>query len=361
LAEALGLSVELARRVHPKLVAKLDREPVEDLRIDFEDGYGHRSDEEEDAHALEAAKQWARARDAGLLPAFSGLRIKPMSAELGARGLRTLDLFLTAAAPRQPILLTLPKVISVAQVNVLTRALSKLDPERHVRLEFMVEAAQGLFDAQGRALLPQLHAAADGRLHAAHFGTYDYTASLDITAAEQRMRHPACDFARSMMKLAFSGTGVFVSDGATTQMPIAPHKGTALTPEQLQENRRAVHASWRASAEDIRHSLSNGFHQGWDLHPAQLVARYGTVFAFFLENLAPATERLTNFVAKLGQATLSGDVFDDAATGQGLLNFFLRGLSCGALTESELSATGLTREELATRSFARIAQNRRQQ
>ncbi len=379
LAEALGLSPALAARVYPKLVAKLEHEPVEDLRIDFEDGYGHRSDEEEDGHAMAAGEQYARALSEGLLPAFSGLRIKPMSAELGARAIRTLDLFLTSLALRQrgegrgegptpalphTILLTLPKVVSVAQVEILNTAVQALEarlslPKTLLRYEFMVEASQGLLDPQGRALLPQLHAAAAGRLHAAHFGTYDYTASLDITAAEQRMRHPACDFARSQMKVAFAGTGVFLSDGATTQFPVPRHKGADLTDTQRTENRRVVHAAWRASADDIRHSLSNGFYQGWDLHPAQLIARYGTVFAFFLENLEPATERLKNFVSKLGQATLSGDVFDDAATGQGLLNYFLRGLSCGALTEAEVEATGLTHAELATRSFSVIARNRR--
>lgn len=364
LGEALGLSAAIAAQVHPKLVAKLAREPVEDLRIDFEDGYGHRGDDEEDAHATAAGEQYAKAEREGLLPAFSGLRIKPLSAELGVRAIRTLDLFLSRAAPTRPLLLTLPKVTSVAQVELLVAEVVKAEarhglPAGLVRLELMVEASQSLFDEQGRALLPRLHAACAGRLHAAHFGTYDYTASLDITAAEQRMRHPACDFARSMMKVAFAGTGVFVSDGATTLMPVGPHRGAVLTAEQLAENRRAVHASWRASADDIRHSLANGFYQGWDLHPGQLVARYGTVFAFFLENLAPATERLSNFVKRLGQATLSGEVFDDAATGQGLLNFFLRGLSCGALSEAELAATGLTAEELATRSFAVIARNRR--
>lgn len=54
-----------------------------------------------------------------------------------------------------------------------------------------------------------------------------------------------------------------------------------------------------------------------------------------------------------------GDVFDDAATGQGLLNFFLRGLSCGALTEEEALATGLTHDDLRTRSFGRILEARR--
>lgn len=362
LADALDLDRETAARVYPRVVAKLEGEPVEDQRIDFEDGYGHRSDDEEDAHALAAAREVARGLAENLLPPFFGIRVKPMSAELGPRGLRTLDLFLTEL--KRPVLVTLPKVVSVGQVRVFVAALSELERKlgfapRSLRVEFMVEAAQGLLDHHGRALLPQLHAAADGRLQAAHFGTYDYTASLGITAAQQAMRHPACDAAKAQLQLAFAGTGVFLSDGATTRLPVAPHKGPGLTPEQLEDNRRAVHAAWRASAEDIRHSLRGGFFQGWDLHPAQLVARYGTVFAFFLESLGPATERLSNFVKRLGQATLSGDAFDDAATGQGLLNFFLRGLSCGALTAEEAAATGLTPEELQGRSFALIARNRR--
>jgi citrate lyase beta subunit len=362
LSDALDLELELAAQVYPRLIAKLEREPVEDLRIDFEDGYGHRTDEEEDGHALEAARQVARGFKEDLLPPFIGIRIKPMSADQGARAIRTLDLFLTEL--KRPILVTLPKVVSVAQVKLFVGALAALEqklgfPTKSLRVEFMVEAAQGLVDAQGRYLLPQIHAAAEGRLQAVHFGTYDYTASLDITAALQGMEHPACDLAKSFMKLAFAGTGVFLSDGATTQLPIGPHKWPSLTEAQREENRRVVHSAWLASADDIRHSLIGGFYQGWDLHPAQLVARYGTVFAFFLESLEEATERLSNFVKKLGQATLSGDVFDDAATGQGLLNFFLRGLACGALTEEEVAETGLTAAELQSRSFAVIARNRR--
>jgi citrate lyase beta subunit len=361
-AEALDLSDELAARVYPRVVAKLEREPVEDFRIDFEDGYGHRTDEEEDGHALEAARQVARGFAEDLLPPFLGIRIKPMSAELGARAIRTLDLFFTEL--KRPILITLPKVVSVAQVKLFVGVLDELErslsfPAKSLRVEFMVEAAQGLIDGEGRHLLPQLHAAADGRLQAAHFGTYDYTASIDVTAALQGMRHPACEFARSLMKLAFAGTGVFLSDGATTQLPIGPHKWASLTEAQREENRRVVHGAWLASVDDIRHSLGGGFYQGWDLHPAQLVARYATVFAFFLESLAPATERLSNFVKHLGQATAVGDSFDDAATGQGLLNYFLRGLACGALTDEDVAATGLTPDELTSRSFAVIARNRR--
>jgi len=175
------------------------------------------------------------------------------------------------------------------------------------------------------------------------------------------MGHPACDFAKHMMKMAYAGTGLWLSDGATNIMPVAPHRaeaGQALTPAQVTDNRRAVHAAWRLHADDIRHSLEGGFYQGWDLHPGQLPTRYAAIYAFFLSGLASASERLSNFVSKAAQATLVGDVFDDAATGQGLLNFFLRGWSCGALTEAEAQGPGVTLDELRGRSFVAILDNR---
>jgi len=359
--EAFGFSPELSARVFPRVLEKLKNEPLEDLRVDFEDGYGHRSDEEEDAHASAAGEAYARAK----LPAFSGLRVKPMSAELGVRAVRTLELFL---APRKEVpagfVVTLPKVVSVAQVELFVFALEALERSRGwapgtLRFEIMVEAAQGLVGEGGRALLPQVFAHAGSRLRGAHFGAYDFTASLDIAAAEQRLHHPSCDVARSQMQLAFSGTGVWLSDGATTQMPVPIHRGEELSDAQRSENRAAVHAAWKLAADDTRRSLANGFAQGWDLHPAQLVSRYAAVYGFYAQNLKDASQRLTNFVSKLGQATRVGTTFDDAATGQGLLNFFLRGVNCGALTDDELLATGLTREELASRSFAVIARNRR--
>lgn len=360
-ATAFGLSSE---RVPARVEAKLAREPIEDLRIDFEDGFGHRSDEEEDAVAVQAGRELAGAKK---LPPFIGVRVKPMSEELGARAVRTLELFLSQL-PELPsgFVVTLPKVVSAGQVTLFVRALAELEKARGwaegtLNLEVMVEAAQGLVDAEGREVLPQVHGAAGSRLRGAHFGTYDFTASLDIAAAEQRMQHPACDDAKAHMQRAFAGTGVWLSDGATTQLPVPLHRGDALTAMQGEENMRLVHAAWRQSLSDTQHSLSGGFYQGWDLHPAQLVSRYAAVYAFFIENLPSATKRLANFVAKLGQATLSGTTFDDAATGQGLLNFFLRGQSCGALTEDEVLTTGLTREELASKSFAVIARNRRSQ
>jgi hypothetical protein len=215
-------------------------------------------------------------------------------------------------------------------------------------------------DTNGVSMLPQLLKAARGRMIAAHFGTYDYTASCNITAAYQSMRHPSCDFAKHMMQVAYAGTGVWLSDGATTIMPVPVHRGDSLSDDQKRDNVRAVHAAWRLHADDIRWSLTNGFYQGWDLHPAQLPSRYGAAYGFFHKGLPAASERLRNFVNKAAQATLQGDVFDDAATGQGLLNFFLRGVNCGALTEQEALATGLTLDEFRGRSFLKILNNRRQ-
>src|SRR6202022_171489 len=201
-----------------------------------------------------------------------------------------------------------------------------------------------------------------GRCVAAHFGTYDYTASLNITAAHQHMAHPACDFARHAMQVALAGTGVCISDGATNIMPIPPHRAgeRTLTGREFEENRRAVHGAWKLHADHVRHSLVNGYYQGWDLHPAQLPTRYAALYAFFLEGLEAASARLKAFVGKAGQATLVGEVFDDAAPGQGLLNYFLRAWNCGAITEQEAVAkSGLTLAELRSRSFAQILKGRR--
>jgi len=166
------------------------------------------------------------------------------------------------------------------------------------------------------------------------------------------------------MQVAFAGTGVFLSDGATNVMPVGarkPVQGQPLGFDEFLENRATVHRAWKLHVDHIHHSLRCAFYQGWDLHPAQLPTRFAAVFAFFLEGLPAATARLKNFVEKAAQATMVGDVFDDAATGQGLLNFFLRGLSSGALTEAEALATGLTLEELRGRSFLAILEKRRGQ
>ncbi|MFQ5948276.1 MAG: phosphoenolpyruvate kinase [Acidimicrobiia bacterium] len=377
LAEATGRDGDdpVAKTVYARVVDKLQREPVEDFRIDFEDGYGNRPDDEEDGHAAVAAEQVAKGMEAGTLPPFIGIRIKPFTPDLRDRAIRTLDLFITTLVRRtgrallDNFVVTLPKVTGPEQVAVLAELLGQLEqrlrlPEGSLPLELMIETTQAIFDDEGRAGVPRLVRAAQGRCIAAHFGTYDYTASCNITAAHQEMTHPACDFARHVLQVSLAGTGVWLSDGATNIMPVPVHQaaedGPGLTSEQEAENRAAVHAAWRLHYEHIRHSLIHAYYQGWDLNPAQLPTRYAAVYGFFLEGLDPAAERLSNFVEQAAQATLVGEVFDDAATGQGLLNFFLRAVNCGAVTEEEaVERTGLTLDELRSRSFLEVLHDRR--
>jgi citrate lyase beta subunit len=369
LASALGTDAH-ADAVWERVRAKLVREPVEDFRIDFEDGYGVRPAAEEDEHAESAAREVARGMREGTLPPFIGIRVRALTEETRARAVRTLRLFATTlvratgGALPPGFVVTLPKVTLPEQPAYLAALCERLEAElgladSALRMELMVETPEALVDDEGRAALPALVKAGNGRVAAAHFGAYDYTAALGITSAHQHLRHPACDWARGAMQVALASTGVRWSDGATTLLPVAPHRQP--TPEQEDENRAAVHRGWRIHHADVRHGLAAGFYQGWDLHPAQLVSRYAAVYGFFLEGIDAAGERLRNFVDRAARATRVGSAFDDAATGQGLLNFFLRALASGAIAEPEaLARTGLTPAELRTRSFARIARAREQ-
>ena len=363
-------SAWLASSVFERVQAKLAREAVEDFRIDFEDGFGARPDVEEDATARAAAEQVALGMQQKSLPPFIGIRIKSFGLEWHKRGARTLELFvghlLEHSGGKLPdnFVVTLPKVTHSAQPRALVRMLELLErrhglPAGSLKLELMIEVTQALIGPDGRSPLPDLLTACEGRCVGAHFGTYDYTASCNITAAHQSMDHPMCDLAKGMMLLAYAGTGIFLSDGATNVMPVGPFGGTGLNAAQLEHNRRTVHAAWQLSHRHIRHSLRGGYYQGWDLHPAQLPVRYASCYAFFLEGFSQAAERLRNFIEKAAQATLVGDVFDDAATGQGLLNYFLRARNCGAIDEGDLAATGLTADEFGLRSFAKILAARR--
>jgi citrate lyase beta subunit len=358
LASLLGIAPAAAERVYSRVREKLEREPVEDFRLDFEDGYGNRPDAEEDGHAASAAVEVATGAKRGTLPPFIGIRIKNLGDELRERALRTASLFLErlltemdGAVPPN-FVVTLPKITSTGQVTALVDGLARVEaahgmPVGVLRMELMVETPYSIFDERGAVSLPSLVREGAGRVVAAHFGTYDYTASLGITAAHQHMRHQVCDLARGIMQVALAGTDVWLSDGATNVLPVGKDRGV-------------VHQAWRLHCDDIRHSLTNGFYQGWDLHPAQLVTRYAAVYAFFLGSLDAASERLRNFIAKAAQATLVGEIFDDAATGQGLLNFFLRALNCGAVREDEIgSLTGLTLDELRSGSFVKIVKGRR--
>ena len=360
----------LSWSVYQKVKAKLEREAVEDFRIDFEDGFGNRSDQEEDETAVNAGLELAKGMKAGTISPFIGIRIKPFTEDLKYRGIRTLDIFvsslLDASGGKLPdnFVVMLPKVTIPEQIEAIIKLFEILEKsyglaEGSLKMEMMVEATQAVMDADGKNPLFRFIRASKGRCIAAHFGTYDYTASCNITAKYQTMAHQVCDFAHHMTRVALGHTGIMLSDGATNVMPVGPHRGDNLTVQQEIENREVVHKAWKLGFDHITHSLINGFYQGWDLNPAQLPTRYAAIYTFFLDSYEDAAIRLKNFVEKAAQATLLGDIFDDAATGQGLMNYFLKAMNCGAISEEEVLVTGLTLEEIRSRSFYKILTDRR--
>lgn len=369
--KVLHIKEDLAKKVYQRVLQKLEREAVEDFRIDFEDGFGNRSDEEEDKVAAQAALEVAKGMEMKTLPPFIGIRIKPFTEDLKARGIRTLDIFLSTLLEKTSgklpdnFIIMLPKVVIPEQIQAMVRIMETFEeafhlPAKTLKMEMMVEQTQAIMDIEGKNPLMSFMRASDERCIAAHFGTYDYTASAGITAKYQTMGHQVCDFAHHMTKVALGNTGIMLSDGATNVMPIGPHRGEHLTDEQMQENIEVVHNAWQIGFGHTTHSLVNGLYQGWDLHPAQLPMRYAAVYAFFLDSYEDAALRLRHFVEKAARATLSGDIFDDAATGQGLLNYFLKALNCGAISEEEATITGLSLEEIRMRSFYKILEKRRQ-
>ncbi|SDC64955.1 DUF6986 family protein [Actinokineospora iranica] len=325
LAAIVGLPVPLAGAVHDRVRAKLAAEPVEDLRVDFEDGYGVRHDDIEDADAERAA------RLLGAWPlASSGLRMKSFDTpDLLRRGLRTLDLVITALG-RAPAL-TFPKVTAPEQVSALAQALEVLETrlglaEGVLRFEIQIETTQAVIDHTGRFAVPGLIAAGRGRVSGLHFGTYDYTAACGLGAAQQHLAHPACDFARHAMQVGAAGTGVRLSDGSTNVLPVGD----------------AVAHGWRTHYRLVRRSLEHGFFQGWDLHPAQLVTRYAAVYAYHLESAEADGRRLAAYVARTG-----GAVLDEPATAAALALSLRRAVDCGALSAEEAADySGLSADDL---------------
>jgi citrate lyase beta subunit len=161
-----------------------------------------------------------------------------------------------------------------------------------------------------------LIAAGRGRVSGLHFGTYDYTAACGLDAAQQHLAHRACDFARHVMQVSAAGTGVRLSDGSTNVLPVGD----------------AVERGWRTHYALVRRSLEHGFHQGWDLHPAQLVTRYAAVYSYYLENAGESARRLGAYLS--GTA---GSIADEPATARALAGTLRRAVDCGALTEPEVT------------------------
>lgn len=372
--------------IYNRVIEKLKREAIEDFRIDFEDGYGIRSDTEEDSHAMSAsdelAELWRRgdaetrrrgeadldfsasARPNDSASAFIGFRVKSFQPETYQRSVRTLKLFLTNLLEKtdgklpENFVVTLPKITQTAEVEVLCKLLAEIERqnslrENSIKIEIMIETPQSVL------LLSELAEAGKSRINSAHFGAFDYTASFGITANHQHLQHDACRFARQMMQINLAPLGIRLSDSVTTEMPVPVHRGEILSEKQKAENKRSVQLAWRKHFNNVTSSLINGFYQSWDLHPAQLAARYAAVYAFFLESADEQSARLKNFVGKATQAMLTGNQFDDAASAQGLLNFFIRAVGCGAMSEAEvLQKTDLSSAELKSASFIKIMEER---
>lgn len=349
LVDLLGIGAEaggdLADAVAERVRAKLAVEAIEDLRIDFEDGFGDRGDAAEDAAVAAAARELARAEAQGTATPFSGIRIKCLEAATRRRGVRTLALFvaeLVAARAAQGqtglpdgFVVTLAKVTAPQQVEAMAVACERVEQANDLepgslRFEVQVETPQALLAADGTATVARLVHAAPGRVTALHYGTYDYSASLGIAAAYQSMEHPAADHAKSVMQLAVAGTGVRLSDGSTNVLPVG--------------DPQAVDAAWCLHGRLVRRSLERGYYQGWDLHPAQLPSRFAATYAFYREGAASALGRLAAYVGFVPDA---GGVLDEPATGKAMAWFLGRGVDCGALTEAEVrAATGLDRAGL---------------
>src|SRR6476661_2833570 len=316
---------------------KLRSEPVEDVRIDLEDGYGSRPDDEEDADAVRAADELAAALAAGAAPAWCGIRFKSFEAPTRRRGIRTLTVFLERLVSSTPLpdgfVVTLPKVTAVEQVEALVHAAERLEPALGLgagalRFEIQVETPQSILGPDGTALVARMVHASAGRCTGLHYGTYDYSASCGIAAAYQSMEHPAADHAKAVMQVAAAGTGVRLSDGSTNILPVG--------------DRDRVHAGWALHARLVRRSLERGYYQGWDLHPAQLPSRYAATYAFYREGLPAAAERLRNYVGQVDSG-----VMDEPATARALADFVVRGLDCGAVDDAEvLELTGIDRARM---------------
>ncbi len=365
-AKAEDPAAWLAFSVYQKVRAKLKSEPVEDFRIDFEDGYGFRPDEEEDADAERTARELAAAFLTKKITAGSGFRVKSFDPATHSRAKRTLDLFLSAFLAetngRVPagFVVTLPKVADRSEVKDICSRLKKAEKKHglapnSIGLELLIETPEAVFDKKGSVAIRGIVEAAKGRCTSVHFGAYDFTSSLGIAAADQDIAHPACDLARQLMLIALAPLGIRLSDSVTTEMPIPPHRQEPLDPMMEAENRRAVFGGWRRHFRNVRRSMSQGFFQSWDLHPNQLPARYAAVYHFYLESFDENAARLRGFAERSTRATLTGNAFDDAASARGLLNFFSRGISCGAFSEAEAeAATGVSAEAIRSLDVSKL-------
>ncbi|VEG17781.1 citrate lyase beta subunit [Mycolicibacterium phlei] len=311
--------------VLPRVSERLASSPVQDLRVDFEDGYGWREDSTEDADARKAGRTLRALSIEANPPAVLGIRIKGLTSLHLRRSVRTLELVLDGASgvPRG-FVTTIPKFRALAQVEAALRLFDELErvhglPHGSLRFELQIESPQAVLGADGTATLAKAIHLGQGRLTALHYGTYDYSAACGIAAEHQSLEHPVADHAKAVMLAAAAQTGVWVCDGSTQVIP----DGT------LEQQRSALTRHHRL----VTRALDRGYWQGWDMHPGHLVTRWLATYGFHRRALAVAGPRIVAYLQRQG-----GGVIDEPATAQALAAGVLRGLDCGAYSPDDVVA-----------------------
>lgn len=299
---------------------RLASAPIQDLRLDFEDGYGRRADDAEDRDARRAGHTLA-----ALGTDRCGIRIKSLRSAERRRAIRTLELIFDAiGVVPSGFVFTVPKLQAAEQATAavwLCEALEQAHglPGGTLRFELQIESPQAVLGADGSATVAKALHRSDGRCLGLHYGTYDYSAACGIAPQQQALDHPVADHAKAVMLAAAAQTGVHVVDGSTQVIPTG-------TSEQIRSAILRHHHL-------VTRSLERGYYQGWDMHPGHLVTRWLATFTFFRAALAAAGPRLQAYLDHRG-----GAVIDEPATAEALANVVLRGLDVDAFTIDDVRA-----------------------
>ncbi|MQY30772.1 DUF6986 family protein [Nocardia aurantia] len=302
----------------------LQHRPIQDLRLDFEDGYGTRGDTAEDRDAVRAG-QILNALPATV--AGRGVRLKGLTGNEWRRALRTLELVLDGAGGVPTgFVFTVPKFRAADQVDIAVQLCTALESAHGLspgtlRFELQIESPQAVIATDGTATVARAIHRSAGRCSGLHYGTYDYSAACGISPQFQALDHPAADHAKSVMQAAAAQTGVWVCDGSTQVLPVGDEDQMAA----------AVTRHYRL----VTRSLQRGYYQGWDMHPGHLVTRWLATYAFFRTAKRVAVPRLD---AYLRRNTARGGIVDEPATAQALATVVLRGLDCGAFGPDDIEA-----------------------
>ncbi|MEV6768317.1 aldolase/citrate lyase family protein [Nocardia sp. NPDC051030] len=300
----------------------LRQRPIQDLRLDFEDGYGTRGDEVEDRDATHAGEVLAK------LPAeviSRGIRMKGLTTAEWPRAVRTLERVLEGAGGVPAgFVFTIPKIRAAEQADIAVLLCEAIESAHglaagSLKFELQIESPQAVIAADGTATVAQAIHRSAGRCTGLHYGTYDYSAACGISPQFQSLEHPVADHAKAVMQAAAAQTGVWVCDGSTQVLPI----GTDV------EVRTALDRHFRL----VSRSLERGYYQGWDMGAGHLATRWLATFAFYRGALGAAAPRIGRYLDRQGSA-----VVDEPATAQALATVVLRGLACGAFQPDDVTA-----------------------